>query len=70
MCQFLHLPSTDGTTTLYPILYLCPLAHDYHVSFQLVKKFLSLDVIVVLLMYMKKLVYINSDSNQEAIREK
>ena len=35
--------------------------------FQLVKKFSFLDVTAVLLVYMDKLVYINSDRNHEVI---
>ena len=44
------------------------LAHAYPAAFKSVKRFLSLDVTVVLLVQMEKLVYINSDSNQEEIR--
>ena len=41
----------------------------YYVDFQLVNRFLSLDVTVVFLMYTNKPVCSNSDSNQEASRE-
>ena len=51
-------------------LFLCPLAHAYHVTFQLVKLFSPLDVTVVFLMYMDKLLCRNSEIIQEAIREK
>ena len=40
----------------------------YHVVFQLVKNCLYMNVTVVFLMYMDKLVCINSDSDQEVIR--
>ena len=46
------------------IFSLCLLSHVYHVAFQLVKKVLSLDVNVVFFVYMEKLVFINSYSNQ------
>ena len=53
---------------LVTILSLFILAHSYDVKFQLVRKFSSLDMTVVFLIYMKKIVFINSDSNQEEIR--
>ena len=61
--KLLHLSSTAGTTIMLPFFPLCLLDHAYHVEFQLVKK--SLDVTVLFLMYMDKLVCINSDRNQE-----
>ena len=45
---------------------LCLLAHAYHVAFQLVKKVLSLDLTVVLPVYMDKPFCKNIDINQEA----
>ena len=49
---------------------LCLLAHACHVVFQLVKTFSSLDITVLFLVYMDKLVCINIDSDQGAIRQK
>ena len=49
--------------------YLCLISHVYRGAFQLVKKCSSLDVTVVLLMYMDKLVCSNSDIDQELIKD-
>ena len=51
------------------IFSLCLLDRAYDVAFQLLKKFSSLYLILVFLMYMYKLVCRISDRNQEAIGE-
>ena len=59
-----HFWCYNPVANFYPFL----LAHVYHVAFQLVKKFLSLDVTVFFLVYMGKIVYEDSGSNKEGIR--
>ena len=45
------------------------LAHAYHLEFQLVRKFSSMNVTVFLLTYMDRLLFSNYDSNQEVTGE-
>ena len=52
---------------LVPIFSLCLLSHAYHVVFQLVN--VSLDVTVILLVYMDEILCRNSDSYEELIRD-
>ena len=67
--NILHLSSTAGATALSQLSHYASLLMPTMLHFSW-RKISSLDVTVVFLMYMDKLVYRNSDINQEAIREK
>ena len=63
-----RLSSTAGEKTCCHFFPVPPFSHQ--MEFHVVKRFLSLDVTVEFLVYMEKLVCLNSDSGQEAIRDK